>query len=369
VKPWLNFICRDEAARVGRMLESVCEKVAGVVAVDTGSEDGTAGLVVAWCADNGLPYSVSTRVFADRGQPFPFADARNYALMRAREKNPERILFLDCDEELVGDIPGDTGDFGVCHHVTKDTGSRGTDLLVMRGDLPGHFTPVTHEAFLPSVEHRQVFISGAHILSHADSARRASGLKNAHDAVMLEKWMQEHPRDSRAAYYLAQTYYALERWEDALATYELRLALGGHPEESWMALYSRAVCLERLGKPRPLVVDAYLSVWSANPERNEPLCALWSYLFGTGGENCPDMAFLELLTQGMRRSEPVEGMYVDPSAYTWRPEFMRGVVRVARGEWALAQAALTRALECELPAEELRVAEGCIRVCKERLGI
>jgi hypothetical protein len=367
---WLNFVCRDEAERVGRMLGSVRGRgVTGVCGVDTGSVDRTVEVVRAWGAENGVPCDMSVRVFALKGEPFPFADARNYALMCARLHAPERILFLDCDEELVGEIPDDTGDFGVAFHVTKDTGSRGTDLLVMRGDLPGHFTPVTHEAFLPSVPHRQVFISGAYILSHADSARRASGLKNVHDALMLEKWMLEHPGDARAAYYLAQSYYALERWEDALATYELRLQLGGHPEESWMALYSRAVCLERLGKPRPLVVDAYLSVYSANPERNEPLCALFSYLFGMGGERCPDMALLEMLCGAMRRSEPAEGMYVDPSAYTWRPEFMRGVVRVAKGDWALAQAALHRALESDMPAEERRVAEGCIVVCKEKLGI
>jgi tetratricopeptide (TPR) repeat protein len=326
-------------------------------------------VVRGWCAREGVPCDMSVRVFAEKGEPFPFADARNYALMCARLHAPERILFLDCDEELVGEIPDDTGDFGVAFHVTKDTGSRGTDLLVMRGDLPGHFTPVTHEAFLPSVPHRQEFISGAYILSHADSARRASGLKNVHDALMLEKWCSEHPQDSRASYYLAQTYFNMERWEDALAECERRIGLGGHPEETWMTLYKRARCLEHLGKPRPLVVDAYLSVYSANPERNEPLCALFSYLLERGGENVPDLPIMEMLIWAMKRAEPVEGMYIDPSCYSWRPAFMRGVLRLARGDWALAQAALHRALESDMPAEERRVAEGCIVVCKEKLGI
>lgn len=366
---WLNFIMKDEAGRVGRMLGGLSGKVAGVCGVDTGSGDGSIEVVREWCAAAGVECDVSVRVFNAPGEAFPFADARNYALMCARLHAPDRILFLDCDEELIGEIPDDTGDFGVAFHVTKDTGSRGTDLLIMRGDLPGHFTPITHEAFLPSVEHRQEFISGAYILSHADSARRQSGKKLEHDAALLEKWVGEHPEDSRAWYYLAQTYYGQERWNLACSTYEHRLTLGGHPEENWMSLYSRAVCLERLGEPRPLVVDAYLSVYSANPERNEPLCALWSYLFGMGGENCPDLGLLDLLTQGMRRSEPVEGMYVDPSAYTWRPEFMRGCVRIARGDWKGAWSALTRALESQLPEEELRVAERCVRVCKEKLGI
>jgi hypothetical protein len=368
---WLNFIMKDEESRVGRMLGGLTGKIDGVCCVDTGSSDRSIEVVRNWCAGEGIHCSVSQQVFNAPGSPFPFADARNYALSRARAFNPERILFLDCDEELVGEIPDDTGDFGVAFHVTKDTGSRSTDLLIMRGDLPGHFTPITHEAFLPSVEHRQEFISGAYILSHADSARRQSGVKLTHDAVMLEKWCAEHPDDTRASYYLAQTYFGLERWDDCMAECGRRVAMSApaHPQETWTTLYLRARCLEHVRAPRPVVVDAYLSVYSANPERNEPLCALWSYLFGMGGENCPDLGLLDLLTQGMRRSEPAEGMYVDPSAYTWRPEFMRGVVQVAKGDWIRAQAALHRALESDMPAEERRVAEGCIVVCKEKLGI
>jgi hypothetical protein len=65
---WLNFVCRDEAERVGRMLGSVRGRgVTGVCGVDTGSVDRTVEVVRAWGAENGVPCDMSVRVFALKG--------------------------------------------------------------------------------------------------------------------------------------------------------------------------------------------------------------------------------------------------------------------------------------------------------------
>jgi len=83
------MIVRDEAAVVGRALDSVREVAAQVVVVDTGSEDDT----LAVAQDRGA--EVHRVCWQD-----DFAAARNAALAEVRQP---WVLVLDADEELVAD--------------------------------------------------------------------------------------------------------------------------------------------------------------------------------------------------------------------------------------------------------------------------
>lgn len=378
----LNAIVKNEAARIPRMLESVRGLIDGWCILDTGSTDGTREIIRAEL--DGIPGRL---VGVDYGSgPFPFATARNEALKLARDMRPERILFLDADEtlELVGPRAWDTdslafaGDLACCHMLSQGGQTRGMDCLMIRGDLPGEFTPITHEAFKPAGEYREVFLPGVRIVSHDDSDRRGSGNKSRHDVELLTVWCAEHPDDHRAQYYLAQSLWnvAKELSDDvslggplarALFAFERRILMGGHPEETWFSMYMRGACLEKLKATRPVIVDAYLTAYNADPTRNEPLCALWSYYF-EHRETTADYTLMRMLAGEMlMKGEPDRGMYVDLKAYKWCPQFMYGLALLGLNRWGVAEKTLKDVFPL-LPEDEKIIARQAIAICRDKVG-
>ena len=62
------------------------------------------------------------------------------------------------------------------------------------------------------------------------------------DAVLLESALAENPSDPRSIFYLGNTYNMLERKEDAIEQWAMRISLGGWDEEVYMsALYLASV--------------------------------------------------------------------------------------------------------------------------------
>lgn len=359
------------------MVGSLGGVVEGAVLVDTGSTDGTVAEFERACMDTGIIGAMQSKLFNEPGQPFPFALARNYALSAAREIFPAatHILFLDCDETLEVDDPSVfelEGDLFCCHMLSQGGQTRGMDCLMIRADLEGEFTPITHEAFTPKGEYREVFLPGVRIVSHDDSARRGSGNKSRHDVELLEPWCREHPDDHRAQYYLAQSLWNVAKESDdreglirALLAFEKRILMGGHPEESWFSMYMRAACLEKLEQSRPIVLDAYLTAYNADPSRVEPLCALWSYLFERR-EETRDWALMRMLASEMvGKPEPTRGMYVDVKAYKWCAAYMLGLSRMGLGDWKGAAGGLRNVFPL-LPEDEKIVARQAIVICQEK---
>jgi glycosyltransferase involved in cell wall biosynthesis len=347
--------------------------VGGGVLVDTGSSDGTVAEFERAARDAGWCECIVDH--KEFGTPFPFATARNYALGRAREFFPHasHFLFLDCDETLEGELPFPLpdGDLFACQLVSQGGGTVGSDCLLIRAGLDGEFTPITHEAFTPAGEYREVWLPGVRIISHDDSTRRASGLKARHDVELLTAWCAEHPADHRAQYYLAQSLWNVAQEsgasrEDALAAFSKRIVMGGHPEETWFSMYMRAACLEKMRQPRPVVIEAYLTAYNADPSRNEPLCALWSYLFEQR-ETAGDWALMEMLARSIcDKPEPARGMYIDRSAYKWRGPYMYGLALLGRNQWARALANL-KSIFPLLPDDERIIARQAITICREKM--
>ena len=101
----LNFICKNEAHVIQKMLASARPILDLVVAVDTGSTDNTIPLIHAFGQKEGIPVFVFERPFDN------FGNSRNHALQRLREVVGQLGwdiddvwgFNIDCDEILVID--------------------------------------------------------------------------------------------------------------------------------------------------------------------------------------------------------------------------------------------------------------------------
>src|SRR4051812_31085896 len=96
----LNMIVRNESARIARCLNAVAPYISCYAIVDTGSTDGTAGMIRGFFEERGIPGDVISGVsFID------FSQARNTALKAARASKHDfdYVLLVDADMELVVD--------------------------------------------------------------------------------------------------------------------------------------------------------------------------------------------------------------------------------------------------------------------------
>jgi glycosyltransferase involved in cell wall biosynthesis len=260
----LSMIVKDEAPVIERCLASVRPLIDCWVIADTGSSDGTQAIIRDALGD--LPGVLIERPWVD------FAHNRNEALEAARGRG-DYTLLIDADETLeradafaLPRLEADSYDLEVCYDGTTYRRKQ-----LVRSSLPWRYTGVLHEYIHCELARTEAFLPGLRTRVRHDGARGRDLLTYRRDALVLERALLDEPGNARNVFYLAQSYRDADDPELALRHYRRRAALGGWDEEVWYSLYQAARLEERLGKPWPEVLAAYLAAFQQHPDRAEPL--------------------------------------------------------------------------------------------------
>jgi len=96
------------------------------------------------------------------------------------------------------------------------------------------------------------------------------------DARLLEKGLEDEPKNERYMFYLAQTYHSLGRFKDSIAMYKKRINAGGWIEEQWFSMYMIAQCYQALNDPIKFE-QWMLKARAFRPERAESVYKLTKY--------------------------------------------------------------------------------------------
>src|SRR6201999_3751974 len=116
-----------------------------------------------------------------------------------------------------------------------------------------------HEYLECSAPFTQAKLEGIVNRPRSDGARSADPQKYQKDAALLEEALRVEPNNQRYRFYLAQSYRDAGRPDKAHEHYAKRAAAGGWAEEAWYSLFEVARLRERLERPEPEVVMAYLA--------------------------------------------------------------------------------------------------------------
>jgi glycosyltransferase involved in cell wall biosynthesis len=299
----LNFICKNEAKIIRRMLDSVRGVIDCVVAVDTGSDDGTVPLIESWCIENGKSRDVHRIQFEN------FEQARNEALRLCRESDLkfDYILLLDADFIGVGKLPELTAQ---AYSLTIKGGGisyRRPQLIHRR--LDAKYIGVTHEYL--SLPVQAVNLDGFHVEDLGDGGGKSD--KYERDIRLLREDLQKNPGNSRSMYYLAESYRNSGHFPDAALWYGQRTQAGGWDEEAWHAAYMKAVCERELKNEAAFVRDCW-TAYGMRPWRSEPLYHLAKY-WREQGRNEQAMAVCEI---GRDITYPhADTLFVEDWIYEW----------------------------------------------------
>lgn len=275
----LNFICKDEAHVITRMLNSVLPVTDLIVALDTGSTDNTIQLIQQFGAQHGIPTYVYERPFDD------FASSRNHALDMMRETvlaqgwqlEETYGFWLDCDEEMQFDASFSKAKLtaDMYYIFLLDQGVRSTKQCFFKLDKTFRWVGPIHEYIRGRGEFSESLVHGVVILYYREGATWQKNLeeKFLNYAVKLRAYIEEGNRRHRWIWYegqaflLAQShtgdegkrkYYA----ECAAKSFEEGLGLEKLKDSQRHLLkVNLAGVREELGSPwtevKPLLMEAY----------------------------------------------------------------------------------------------------------------
>jgi tetratricopeptide (TPR) repeat protein len=324
----LNMIVKDEAHVIERCLASVKAILSHWVIVDTGSTDGTEG-VIRRCLE-GIPGELHKRAWKD------FATNRNEAIELARGK-ADYLLVMDADD-VIEVSPGFTpGALTLDSYEVRieDAGNTYYRPQVFRSDLDYRYLGVVHEALRSSGPRTSGRIEGLVYKRLGGGARSADPEKYRKDALILEEALAAEPHNSRYAFYLAQSWRDAGEPDKAVAAYQRRVAMGGWEEETWAALLAIAQQLEHMDRGDDAIIAAYLRTYEYRPLRAEALCYVAKFC---RMKNRLPLAHV-FASAAIAIPKPTgESMWVDESVYTWRSwdEYAISAYYVGRHEEAIA---------------------------------
>lgn len=225
------------------------------------------------------------------------------------------LLVMDADDTLVPSV----GYLSKPPQLTHDAydleihqdGIAYRRPLVLRASLPWRFEGVAHEALVGNDGYSIGFLPGLKVKFGGDGSRSAKKEKFLWDAVELERYLESHPDDARAVYYLAQSYRDAGELKQARDFYSRRAEMGGWDEEVFHSLLQAAVLTEKLDGD---VTAAYMRAFTHSPTRAESLYNLACY-FRERGDFAASYVYARA---GFGLPMPQDArMGVTPAVYEW----------------------------------------------------
>lgn len=334
----LNFICKDESHIIEKMLNSAKTITDLIVAVDTGSTDGTQDLIRKFGEENNIKTFVFDRPFDT------FENSRNYAMEMLREKvkeigwdqNSVHGYWFDCDETLMIDKSFNKNQF------TKD--------LYMINTYIGQMKYTRNTFFRVSKPFR--FYGPVHEFIVCDDKNITSGLaegiavdvkmegaswkgdvadKYLSHAHILERYINKDRSDSRWIFYTAQSYHDSSQVKDNKKENEERLRRSirfykerverndGYYEERYYSQFRIGTIMKALEAPWAETMQELLKAYAMDPIRAEAFKTIIDHYLHVGEWH---MAYIYSkfckVNFHNKNPYPKRVLFVDQSLYEWK---------------------------------------------------
>ncbi|KEK24069.1 glycosyltransferase [Bacillus gaemokensis] len=249
----LCMIVKNESKIIERCLNSAKSIIDYVSICDTGSTDHTPEIIEKWCEENEIPGTVHHEPFRN------FGYNRSLAVSLAQETYPESdyLLILDADMILEVTPDFDKGSLTKDHYLTMqyDIHIKYWLTRLLKTSLPWKSVGVTHEYW--DIDRSKV---GANYFTavdrlddlvvndQGDGGSKAD--KFERDKRLLLEGIQDPATTPdlkvRYLFYLAQSYFHLNEFEESIKWYKKRVDAGGWAEEVFYSLLRIGFCYEHL---------------------------------------------------------------------------------------------------------------------------
>ncbi|WP_412675865.1 glycosyltransferase [Bacillus paramycoides] len=339
------MIVKNESRIMERCLNATKSIVDFVSICDTGSTDNTPEIIENWCKESRIPGTVHHEPFKN------FGYNRSLAVSLAQKTYPEAdyLLILDADMILEVEPTFDKSSLTEDHYLTLqyDIHIKYWLTRLLKASLPWKSVGVTHEYWdidrskVGADYNIRVARLDTLIVNDPGDGGSKSDKFERDERLLLQGINDPETTPDlhiRYLFYLAQTYYHLNQFEDSIKWYKKRVEAGGWTEEVFYSLLRIGCCYEYLAngssyKQHELIdseekehakeqEEQYLALaifyfqkaWEYRPTRAEPLYQL-AKLYRLRSQN--NIALMYAL-QGKEIPFPTEDLlFVDYHVYDY----------------------------------------------------
>ena len=276
------MIVKNESHIVQEALNSLKNYIDYYVVCDTGSSDGTQGIIRKWGADACVEGVVLDHEWKNFGHNRTMAF--HEAFTRYETHKCDYLLMFDADDIIEGTFPRDTLLTSTADALYLRVGKGFVYdrlcIFYIGSGLQWKYVGVLHE--FPECINKECVttehISGDYYIeSRRIGSRNTLENKYVNDTELLMKAIEGEKDEGitrRYIFYAAQSLYDAGKSEEAKKYYGKRMQLGGWQEEVYYSAFRIAVITATNGAETTDIETAYLTAYKEAPHRAEPLHAL-----------------------------------------------------------------------------------------------
>lgn len=266
----ITTIVKNEEKIIKRMIDSWKDQVDYWVIIDTGSTDKTVEIIKKELPTDKYPGELHQRKWVNMGHN------RTEAFELSKDKGDFHFI-VDADEVVEWDkdwrkeldeIKKQDFDMAMVKVNRPEIGWCMDSQRIMRTDRDFYARLPYHCSFLAkkSKNKTPLIMKTIKIRDYHDGIRtKGMNNKEKYEPVVkaLEEQMIKDPKDSRAQFYLAQTYANLKQKQKAIKAYKKRIKMGGWHEEIYCSLHEIARLTQK--------EKDFIKAWHFRPTRVEAL--------------------------------------------------------------------------------------------------
>ena len=226
----LNMIVKNESKIIKRMLDSVLPIIDCYCICDTGSTDNTIEVIRNYFDEKGIPGKIVEEPFKN------FAHNRTFALKQAAFMS-DFVLLMDAD--MVLDIRSFKKEMLNGHDVFTILQGNNSffyyNSRIVKNNGECDYVGVTHEYIDTPSNYTNSNLEKDVLFIYDIGDGGSKENKYKRDEMLLLEGLKEEPNNARYHFYLANTYYDVDKIQDAITHYETRIKLGGWKEEVWFS--------------------------------------------------------------------------------------------------------------------------------------
>jgi tetratricopeptide (TPR) repeat protein len=267
----LNMIVKNESHIITRLLDSVVDIIDCYCICDTGSTDNTIEVIQNYFQEKNILGKIIQEPFRN------FCYNRNFALTSAIGMS-DYILLLDADMQLIitnfdkQSLPK----YDAYSILQGNEHIQYPNTRIIKNNAMFTYVGVTHEYISHPSNCNNCILHSDSIFIKDIGDGGCKHNKFERDVQLLTQGIADEPTNARYHFYLANTYFDTNMYEDAIKIYKKRIELGGWVEELFYSYFRIGICYKNKNDMQSAIYE-WWNAFNVLPERLESLHLIIEY--------------------------------------------------------------------------------------------